>query len=76
MNKIWKWVDRHDWSDEGKIRAFLLLNSVCCGLLGLLVWLILRNFAFHTVACAICFVGYPGFFVGLFGGFIFLCRNM
>lgn len=74
MNKLWNYIDGREFSDEGKIRVFLFLICVFSGVVGLIAWLIIRNFTLNTFECALCFVGYPAF-IGYIGGFIYLCKN-
>lgn len=75
MSRLWKWVDRRKLSRENKTRLFLFLNSLIYSGEGFLAWLLISKFALGTWDWALCFVGYPGFFVGYIGGFIFLCRQ-
>lgn len=75
MNHLWNWVDRREMTDAGKIRIFLLMNCLLCSVLGLVVWLFVSRFALNTWDWALCFVGYPGFFVGFLGGCMYLCRQ-
>ena len=41
-------------------------------LIGLLVWGVVRVFALDALPWALCFMGYPGFFIGFIGGIFFL----
>ena len=75
MNILWNWINGKEQSYEWKTRLFLTLNCIVFGILGFVLWMILRNFAFDSIECAICFVGYPGFCVGYLGGFVFLYRQ-
>lgn len=75
MNILWNWVNDKEHSYEWKSRLFLTLNCIIFAILGLVLWMIIRNFAFNTLEYAICFVGYPGFCVGYLGGFVFLYRQ-
>lgn len=75
MSVLWKWIDGKDFTEEGKIRFFLIFNCILFSLLGLLAWLIVSRFVLNTLIWAICFTGYPGFFVGFIGGYLYLCRN-
>lgn len=63
MSKLWKWIDNRDLSNEGKIRAFLLLNFLLYGAMGLFVWLIVSSFMEITTDWAICLVAYPAVFI-------------
>lgn len=75
MNTLWKVIGKQDLSKRGKMRWFLVLNCIKYSLLGFFVWLVVRNFAFDTIDWAFCFIGYPGFFFGFLGGYLFLCRE-
>lgn len=75
MSILWKWVDGKGFSVEGKRNIFLILNCLLFSILGFGVWLIISKFALSTWDWAFCFIGYPGFFVGIIGGFLYLCRQ-
>ena len=75
MSGLWKWIDVKEISKEEKIRVFLFLNCLIHGVLGLLVWLVVSRFMLNTLGWAFCFIGYPGFFIGFVGGFLYLCRQ-
>lgn len=75
MNRLWNGINKLNYAYEMKIRIFLALNSIIYGLLGLAAWILIRNAACFSAEYIICFVGYPGFFIGYLGGFIFLSRQ-
>ena len=75
MSRLWKWVDKKEISNDAKSKLFLILNSLICSAIGFFVWIVVSRFALNTWGWAICFVGYPGFFIGYIGGFIFLCQR-
>lgn len=75
MSKLWKWVNEKEMTESWKVRSFLLLNFMKYGLWGFFVWLIVSRFMLRTIDWGICFVGYPGFFIGFLGGYFFLCRK-
>ena len=60
------------WKKIHKTSLFLVVNTVCWMLIGLLVWGVVRVFAFDALPWALCFMGYPGFFIGFIGGIFFL----
>ena len=74
MKMIWNWIDKRDFTNEGKIRTFLFLNCVIFGLLGFIVWLFMKPYLFNSIEGALCFTGYSVFGFGFLGGFIFLCK--
>lgn len=75
MSRLWEWVDKKNLSEKAKTGVFLFLNMVLYGVLGFLVWMVISRFTLSTLDWAVCFVGYPGFFIGYLGGFFFLCRK-
>lgn len=75
MARLWNWIDGKNFTNDNKIRIFLLLNCLKYSLYGFAVWLLISRVAFTTYDWAICFVGYPAFFGGYVGGFLFSCRN-
>ena len=75
MSGLWKWVDDKNISREAKTGIFLFFNSILWGVIGFVTWIFVSMFALSTWDWALCFVGYPGFFVGYIGGFIFLCQQ-
>ncbi|MGN0160084.1 MAG: hypothetical protein ACI4AQ_01715 [Lachnospiraceae bacterium] len=75
MSRLWEWVDKKNLSEQAKTGVFLFLNMVLYGVLGFLVWMVISRFTLSTLDWAVCFVGYPGFFIGYLGGFFFLCRK-
>lgn len=75
MSVLWKWISQRKLSRGNKARLFLLLNSLIYSVAGILAWLLVRKFALGTWDWALCFVGYPGFFIGYIGGFLFLCQK-
>lgn len=75
MKRLWNWIDTKNFTKESKIGVFLSLNCILYGLIGFVIWLMVRNVAFDTWESALCFVGYPSVFVGFLGGYFFLCRQ-
>lgn len=75
LKKLWERIDAKELAQEWKVRLFLLFNCIRYAVLGLLVWLIVSRFALSTIEWAVCFVGYPGVFIGYVGGLIFLCSK-
>lgn len=75
MSGLWEWMNGKNFSKEGKVIGFLLINCLKYSALGLGLWLIVSRFALTTYDWAICFTLYPGFFIGYIGGTIFLWRK-
>ena len=72
MKLLWNAVNRLPVSKSLKHTLFLLLNTLLFGLLGFLVWLIVRTNALDTLTHMILFIGYPAMFLGFYGGIITL----
>ena len=75
MKRLWNWVDGKAVKYESKARIFLLIVGIIFAILGFVIWMIVRNYAFDSVQNALCFVGYSGFCIGPLIGFVFLCRQ-
>lgn len=75
MSKLWSWIDGYKLTAEKKTRLFLFINSLIYSIIGFFVWLVVSSFALNKWYWALCFAGYPGFFIGYVGGFLFLCRK-
>lgn len=75
MSRLWKWVDDKNISRDAKTGLFLIFNIILWSVIGFVAWTFVSMFALNTLDWALCFVGYPGFFVGYIGGFIFLCQQ-
>ena len=72
MKLLWNAVNRLPVSKSLKHTLFLLLNTLLFGLLGFLVWLIVRTDALDTLTNMTLFIGYPAMFLGFYGGIITL----
>ena len=68
MEKLWKKTKRP--------YLVLILNTLFWMVCGLLVWGILQFFVFKSLMWAICFAGYPAFFIGFVGGVFFLWKKI
>lgn len=75
MELLWSVLEKSKASDSDRKHLFLFFNSICFGILGFIIWLIVSRFTMETVGWMICFIGYPGYFIGFIGGFIYLCRK-
>ena len=75
MSRLWKWIDEKNISKEVKAKLFLFVNSIMFGVIGLVLWVIVSGFGLNSWDWALCFIGYPGFFIGYIGGFVFLGRK-
>lgn len=75
MKTIWNYLNKRNLSTRKKTRIFLLCTTLFFSLTGLLVWFFLHFFVLATLSWAVCFMGYPGLFLGLWGGILFLYRQ-
>lgn len=75
MSRLWKWVDNKNFSYDAKVKLFLAINCLKYCFLGFVLWMVVSHFVLSTYDWALCFIGYPGFFIGYIGGFIYLCRH-
>ena len=75
MEMIWSYLDSKRISENSKQYIFLLTNVIAFCVLGLLIWSVVSRFALSTIDWMICFIGYPGFFLGFIGGAVYLCRK-
>ena len=73
MTGLWNLINNKELTAVGKIRVLFSLNCLIYCVIGLVVWLVIRRFtpSVNTWDWALCFVIYPGFFIGYIGGFIF-----
>ena len=61
-------IDSESWSDDAKIRMFMILNMIIAAMLGFTVWLLVRNlFDLGGPQWALCFIGYPAVIEGVVG---------
>lgn len=59
MKYIWRYLDSKKWYAQNKYRACCAVLSVLSATIGLLVWLIIRNWLLTTPELLICLIGYP-----------------
>ena len=74
MMKLWKSIDKLNLKEESKFRLFRIISEGVSAVLGLLVWLIIRNRIFGTWDWAVCFMGYPIIF-SLFVSAVYSCSH-
>ncbi len=72
MTVIWNYVNKRYANDNKKISYFLMANVLFWGVTGFLIWAVIQLFALKTIDYALCFAGYPAFFIGIVGGTLFL----
>lgn len=74
-NYIWNLVNERAWNRKGKERAFLICSVFFYAMIGLISWAIVGRLFFEQIEWFVCFVGYPGFFLGFVGGIMYLFRK-
>lgn len=72
MKNIWNCINNKDWKIENKYGLFLFITTSISSVIGFVIWFALHFFILNKISWAICFTGYPGFFIGLIGGIIYL----
>lgn len=75
MKKIWNTVKTLRLKNEYKNKLFILLSVVEYCLIGGLIWLVLGKIYFPGISWLLCFIGYPGIFIGFFGSILYLYRH-
>ena len=75
MTVIWNYVNKKLVRDHAKISCFLIANVMFWGMIGFLLWSVIQLFALKKIDYALCFIGYPAFFIGIVGGTLFLWKK-
>lgn len=57
---------------KSRENCFRFMNFLLFGLIGLIIWLIVRQFALDSTEWLLCFIGFPAVFCGLFGASIYI----
>ena len=57
MNRLWNRIDQLKIAAEGKFRLFRTALEIPAGVVGLLVWLVIRTCCLRTCDWMLCFVG-------------------
>lgn len=75
MKMLWNIVNKLDINTDTKNKLYIGALIIVNMLIGALVWFVLNK----TLNCfentLICFIGYPGLIIGLFGGTIYLYNH-
>ena len=74
-NYIWKILDQKAWNPIRKQKVFLVCSMLIFCLLGGAVWGLVGRWFVPDITGLLCFVGYPGIFLGFFGGILYLWRQ-
>lgn len=75
MNILWNYLKSKNINTQKANIFFLLINTLIAGIGGFFIWFIIHFFTLNKIAWALCFIGYPGFFIGLLGGILFLYKQ-
>lgn len=76
MNQlIFKKLQSKAWSEHGKQMVFLVWSVLFWCLAGGLFWLVAGRLFAPGFENFFCFIGYPGAFLGFFGGALFLFNH-
>lgn len=59
MNRLWIYIDSKKWQEATKYKIILIILGSLFGLIGCILWLIVRSFVFSSPKWLFCFVGYP-----------------
>ncbi len=59
MKKLWIYIDKTDLNADAKYRLACAILASASALLGLLIWLVLRNWVLSDTQWMFCFIGYP-----------------
>lgn len=73
--RIWEILLKKKWTARHIVSLFLLCNTMVWSFVGFVIWFIIHFFSLQSLDWAICFIGYAAYFMGMIGGFIFLCRK-
>lgn len=75
MKRLWKVVNNIDTDKSSKNRIFLVVLTLICVLAGGLIWAVVGRHFLAGVAWLFCFMGYPGVFIGIMGGTMYLYKH-
>ncbi len=72
--KLFKWINEKAWNKTTKNKIFIVCSVLSFCFVGMILWLPFMMIL-PGVETFICFVGYPGFFLGFIGGIVFLYNH-
>lgn len=75
MKKVWFFVNGFKLKKEIKSRLFVLIMIILSMLAGGGIWGLAARFWLPEITWLICFMGYPGIFVGFLGSVIYLYNH-
>ena len=55
-----------------KQKLFIFANTLTWCIIGAVCWFLIGNRLIEDNLYALCFIGYPGFFLGIIGGFLYV----
>ena len=76
MNTIWNYLHKLNIGTTLQIFLFLFSTTLLSCVMGFIAWYALHFFVLNSISWAISFIGYTGFFVGFFGGILYLYRHI
>ncbi len=74
METLWEILTKTKWAAAHIASLFLFCNIIVWSLAGFIVWFVIQFFSLRSAEWAVCFAGYAGYYIGLVGGIIFICR--
>ena len=60
---------------RGKNKLFIFLMIIEMAALGGVVWWVAGRFALQEISWFLCFMGYPGLFIGFYGAILYLYNH-
>lgn len=59
MRWLWMFIERKKWRSATKYKFAFLVVGTIFSIVGLIAWLIIRNWALSAWNWMVCFIGYP-----------------
>lgn len=75
MKKLWTIVNSLNIDADHKNTVYLLVLILVNAALGAALWGLAGRLLFPGIELLICFMSYPGIFLGLFGGILYLFKH-
>lgn len=75
MNKLWNAINKLRIKKNMKNKLFLSVLIIINLIFGFLLWMALGRFVLLGIDWLVCFLGYPAYFIGYFGGTIYLYNH-
>ena len=74
MKYYWEWCDKLYKLLKENRTLFLMVNTICFGVLGYMIWFGLHFFCLNRLDWLICFVGYSAMVAGYAGGLFYFMK--